>query len=68
MRRGARMTAAVWALGERAVRRRRARSLVARFNAPQSLRAVDTAEHLVHDRYMAIGDLYDTPSPTRGGG
>lgn len=64
------LTAGLWALGERAVRQHRARRLVARFQASrvQGLRAVATAEHLVHDRYMAIGDLYDTPSPTCWGG
>jgi hypothetical protein len=64
------LTAGLWALGERAIRRHRARYLVARLNRPrvQGLRAVATAEHLVHDRYMVIGDLYDTPSPNRGGG
>jgi hypothetical protein len=30
-------------------------------------RAVATAERLVQDRYMVLGDLDDTP-PVRGGG
>ncbi|MFJ2202459.1 hypothetical protein [Streptomyces violaceusniger] len=32
----------------------------------RAVRPVATVEHLVHDRYMLIGDLYDTPL-TRGG-
>ena len=31
-------------------------------------RPVTTAEHLVHDRYEDLADLYDTPPANRGGG
>ena len=51
---------AVWVLLEHAWQESRARRIA---NRP-----VTTAEHLVHDRYEALADLYETPSPTRGCG
>lgn len=61
---------ALWAAGEYAwdkARRRRSsrRRTAARLHG---LHAVITAEHLVSDAYQRLGDLYDTPPPSRGGG
>lgn len=50
---------AVWALLEHIWQESRARRIT---NRP-----VTTAEHLVHDRYEVLADLYDTPSPTPRG-
>lgn len=54
------MVLAVWVLLEHVWQESRARRIA---NRP-----VTTAEHLVHDRYMVLGDLYDAPSPTHRGG
>ncbi|NUP45421.1 MAG: hypothetical protein HOY76_52445 [Streptomyces sp.] len=52
------MLLAGWVLAEPAWLRWRARRAAAQ--------PVDTAEHLVRDRYTVIADFYDTP-PARGG-
>jgi hypothetical protein len=54
------MVLAVWVLLEHVWQEFRARRI--------ATRPVTTAEHLVHDRYEVLGDLYDTPSPTHRGG
>lgn len=56
---GSAVALAVWALLEHIWQESRARRIA---NRP-----VTTAEHLVHDRYEDLADLYDTPSPTPRG-